>query len=217
MHNYKLVIFDWDGTLMDSVSRIVSSMQTSAEKLGLPKPSSEQAQQIIGLSLLEGIHTLFPNITSAHADRLILAYKNEFKYQNETPMPMFDNAIKLLSNLKADKKLLAIATGKARDGLTHVLEVSNTADLFHTTVCGDEHSSKPSPDMLYHLLKHFDVEVNDAVMIGDSCFDLEMALNAGIDSIGVTYGVHDAKTLSKYKPKAIVDNIAELEQLLLSK
>ena len=215
MHTYKLVIFDWDGTLMDSVDRIVYSMQASAIALSFEPPSYQQAKQIIGLSLPKAIQTLFPSANEEQVEILTAQYKHQYVEVNTTPTPLFDNAIELLTQLKQEKKLLAVATGKARAGLQRVWQVTDTEHFFITSRCADECISKPDPDMINSLLAELNIQKNEAVMIGDTSFDLEMAQRAGIDSIGVTYGVHDIEVLSKYQPRAIVDSLAELHQLLI--
>jgi len=215
MHNYKLVIFDWDGTLMDSVDRIVYSMQASANVLSFEPPSYEQAKQIIGLSLTKAIQTLFPTANDEQVQLLTAQYKHQYVEVNNTPTPLFDSALELLTNLKQKDKLLAVATGKGRAGLQRVWQVSGTEHFFHASRCADESISKPDPDMINSLLEELNIQKHEAVMIGDTSFDLEMAQRAGIDSIGVTYGVHDGELLSKYQPRAIVDSLAELHQLLL--
>jgi len=214
MHTYKLVIFDWDGTLMDSVDRIVYSMQASAIALSFEPPSYNQAKQIIGLSLPKAIQTLFPNADEEQVQILMAQYKHQYVEVNTTPTPLFNNALELLTQLKQENKLLAVATGKARAGLQRVWQVSDTEHFFIASRCADECASKPDPDMINSLLNELNIKKHEAVMIGDTSFDLEMAQRAGVDSIGVTYGVHDTEVLSKYQPKVIVDSLAELHQLL---
>jgi len=215
MHKYKLVIFDWDGTLMDSVDRIVFSMQASAVALSFKPPSYFQAKQIIGLSLPKAVQTLFPNADDEQVQLITAQYKHQYVEVNTTPTPLFDDALDLLIKLKQENKLLAVATGKARAGLQRVWQITDTEHFFHASRCADESISKPDPDMINSLLKELNIEKYETVMIGDTSFDLEMAQKAGVDSIGVTYGVHDKEVLSKFQPKAIVDSLAELHQLLL--
>jgi phosphoglycolate phosphatase len=216
MHTYKLVIFDWDGTLMDSVDRIVFSMQASAIALSFTPPSYDQAKQIIGLSLPKAIQTLFPSANEEQVTLLTAQYKHQYVAVNTTPTPLFEHALELLVNLKQESKLLAVATGKGRSGLQRVWQASDTEHFFHASRCADESISKPDPDMINSLLKELNIQKHEAVMIGDTSFDLEMAQRAGIDSIGVTYGVHDEEVLSQYQPRAIVDSLAELYELLLN-
>jgi len=215
MQHYKLVIFDWDGTLMDSVDRIVSCMQSAAQIVGLPIPSYNEAKQIIGLSIPEALKALFAGITDEQIEVMRLQYKHQYLEGDNTPTPLFDHAINLLSQLRQENKLLAVATGKGREGLNRVLHVSETANFFHTTRCAGEMPSKPNPEMLNSILAELNVAPHEAIMIGDTSHDLKMAQNAGVDSIGVTFGVHDSDILVKYQPKAIVDSLAELYSLLV--
>lgn len=217
MHKYKLVIFDWDGTLMDSVDRIVFSMQASAVALSFEPPSYHQAKQIIGLSLPKAIKTLFPNANEEQVQLLTAQYKHQYVEVNNTPTPLFENALELLINLKQQDKLLAVATGKARAGLQRVWNVTDTEHFFHASRCADESESKPHPDMINSLLEELNIQKHETVMIGDTSFDLEMAQRAGVDSIGITHGVHDDEILAQFQPKAIVDSLAELHQLLIKK
>lgn len=215
MKNYKLVIFDWDGTLMDSVDRIVSSMQSAAKAIGLVIPSNHEVKQIIGLSIPEALKALFTGITDEQIEIMRLQYKYEYTEGDTTPTPLFDNAVNLLTQLRQENKLLAVATGKGREGLDRVLHISETNDFFHTTRCAGEMPSKPDPQMLNSILAELEIAPHEAIMIGDTSHDLKMALNAGIDSIGVTFGVHDSETLNKYQPKVIIDSLAELQALLV--
>jgi phosphoglycolate phosphatase len=215
MQHYKLVIFDWDGTLMDSVDRIVSSMQSAAKVVGLTIPSDEAAKQIIGLSIPEALKALFEGITDEQIEIMRLQYKYQYLEGDTTPTPLFANATHLLTQLRQQNKLLAVATGKGREGLNHVLKVSETSALFNTTRCAGEMPSKPDPTMLHSILEELNLAPHEAIMIGDTSHDLKMAQNAGVDSIGVTFGVHDREVLNQYKPKVVVDSLAELHQLLL--
>lgn len=215
MQDYKLVIFDWDGTLMDSVDRIVSSMQSAAETVGLVIPPDNDVKQIIGLSLTTALYTLFTSITAEQVEEMLVQYKYEYLEGDSTPTPLFANATNLLTQLKHHNKLLAVATGKGREGLNRVLKVSETSVYFNTTRCAGEVPSKPDPTMLHSILEELNIAPHEAIMVGDTSHDLKMAQNAGVDSVGVTFGVHDREVLSQYKPKVVVDSLAELHLLLL--
>ncbi len=215
MQDYKLIIFDWDGTLMDSVDRIVSSMQSAAKTVGLLIPTNDEVKQIIGLSITEALEHLFAGITGEQIDAMRSQYKYQYQEIDNTPTPLFENAMNLLSQLKQQNKLLAVATGKGREGLNRVLHISKTEGFFHITRCAGEMPSKPSPKMLTSILAELKVATHEAIMIGDTSHDLKMAKNAGVDSIGVTHGVHDKHVLNQYNPKAVVDSLTELHQLLL--
>jgi phosphoglycolate phosphatase len=215
MKNYKLIIFDWDGTLMNSVERIVSSMQSAADTVGLVTPTNNEVKDIIGLSLPVVFDRLFTDITAEQIEAMSVQYKYQYLEVNTTPSPLFNDAMELLVTLKQHNKLLAVATGKGRAGLASVLSLSNTTNLFHTTRCADEMPSKPDPTMLLSILSELGISSHEALMIGDTSYDLKMAKNAGIDSIGVSFGVHDKPTLEKYSPKVIVDSLSELKALLV--
>ncbi|XQW86631.1 HAD-IA family hydrolase [Thalassotalea piscium] len=214
--NYKLVIFDWDGTLMDSIERIVSSMKSAALSVNVEAPSTIAAKSIIGKSLDDGMKELFPSHTPDVWHQIKLAYKEQYTHLNDTPSQLFDHALQLLEKLTDNNKILAVATGKGRDGLERVWQATQTKHFFKASRCAIECQSKPDPEMLLQLLQELGVQASEAVMIGDTIHDLAMAENAGVDSIGVTYGVHTREELARYNPKAIVDSVIELEKLLIS-
>lgn len=215
MKDYKLIIFDWDGTLMDSVERIVSSMQSAAKIVGLTIPSNDHIKQIIGLSLPVALEKLFTAITPKQVTSMLEEYKFQYIEGDNTLTPLFENALILLTKLKNANKLLAVATGKGRTGLNRVLQLSETSCFFHTTRCASEMPSKPDPQMLNSILAELNVAPHEAVMIGDTSHDLHMAQNAGIDSIGVTFGVHGKEVLEQYNPITIVNSFVELKEQLL--
>lgn len=215
MNSYKLIIFDWDGTLMDSIGRIVSSMQAAAAHCSLLVPSDEQVKEIIGLSLPVALDALFPDNNSQQNEAMLSQYKYQYVDGDKTPSPLFDDALTLLTALKRNDKLLAVATGKGRQGLQRIFNETNTEGFFQASRCAGEVLSKPDPDMLYSLLDELSIAPEQAIMIGDTSHDMKMAQSAGVDRIGITLGVHDRKILSQYKPKAIVDSLSELQRLLL--
>lgn len=215
MDKYKLVVFDWDGTLMGSIDRIVSSIQEAAEACQQAIPSAKQVKGVIGLSLPKVFESLFPDTTDEESTKLRTHYKYQYLEKNLTPAPLFEDALPLLKALNDNNKLVAVATGKAKDGLERVISETNTGHYFHALRCADETISKPDPQMLISLLSELNIQPEEAVMIGDSSFDLKMATAAGVDGIGITLGVNDRDELSCYQPIAIVDSLFELQQLLL--
>ncbi len=215
MNHYKLIIFDWDGTVMDSVARIVSSMRAAAKDVGLPIPMPEQVKNIIGLSLPEANNILFPTKNAEQELLLIERYKKHYTELDNTPTPLFDHATQLFSDLLARNKYLAVATGKGRDGLERIFKATGTKHFFHSSRCAKECQSKPHPDMIEQILAELDVKPEDAVMIGDTIHDMGMAQNANVDRIGVTFGVHDRQTLNEFSPVATVDSYQELHALLV--
>ncbi|WP_019027882.1 HAD-IA family hydrolase [Colwellia piezophila] len=213
--DYKLVVFDWDGTLMDSIGRIVSSIQAAAGHCQLTIPTVRAVKDIIGLSLPKALGLLFPNSAEDKIKAMVEQYKYQYVEGDNTPTPLFEGAEQLLMALKASDKLLAVATGKGRKGLQRVFYATQTEHFFHASRCADETNSKPHPQMLLSLLTELNVSPEQAVMVGDSHHDMKMAQAAGIDSIGITLGVHSRDVLQNYQPIAIVDSLAELQQILL--
>ena len=213
MQHYKLIIFDWDGTLMNPVARIVSSMQLAAEQLALAKPSEKAVKDIIGLSLPKVYQQLFPNITARQVVQLNESYRRYYVELDTTPSPLFSGVTNLLELLISQGKQLAVATGKGRAGLDRVLLETKTSHYFTASRCADECRSKPAPDMVHSLLRELDIPAEHTVVIGDSHYDLLMAKNAGVDSIAVSYGVQEKSALLQQQPKMLVDSIAELTDL----
>lgn len=212
---YKLIIFDWDGTLMDSIDKIVLCMQQAAKQQQQVVASKQSVKGIIGLSLLKAVQQLYPFLGLSEQQALVEAYRQQYNLNQHIETPLYPDIKKLLVNLKSQGYTLAVATGKGRNGLNKMLEKSATSKLFSATICADEAHSKPDPLMLNLLLEKLGIEASQALMIGDSSYDLEMAKNTGMDSLGVSYGVHDANQLSLYDPVAIVDDLTtELQQYI---
>ena len=213
---HKYIIFDWDGTLMDSVGRIVDCMQLIADELALDVPSADDVKGIIGISLYPGIKTLFPSATKDVVDKLFDGYKSHYLRLDKTPSPLFDGVEAMLNRLYEHGHELAVATGKARRGLLRAWEHhQGLSDYFVASRCADETQSKPNPDMLNQLLNERKFEVSEAVMVGDSVHDLAMARSIGMDCIGVSFGAATREALEAHNPLAVVDSIAELDNLLL--
>ena len=208
--DYKLLIFDWDGTLMDSVSHIVHCLRLSAAEMGLENHPDERLKGIIGLGLKEAIDTLYPGHDDAFHRELADRYRRHYLPPGPSITPLFDGARETLNALSDAGYLMAVATGKGRGGLDRVLDETGLGPLFHATRTSDTTRSKPHPLMLQQIVEELGVEVGDALMIGDTDWDLVMAANAGMDSLGVTYGVHDADRLSRHNPVGCIDAITEL-------
>ncbi|MCC4264740.1 HAD-IA family hydrolase [Oceanimonas baumannii] len=207
---YELVIFDWDGTLMDSVARIVSCMQAAAIDCNQPVPAPEAVRYIIGLSLYRAFPILFGELSSAESDALLHAYRRHYLELNTTPTPLFTGAADTLSGLHGTGYRLAVATGKAREGLDRVLEETSLGHFFHALRGADQARSKPDPLMLVQILDELGLAPEQAVMVGDSSYDLAMAEAIGMDRIGVTYGVHNRDQLTVHSPVAMIDDIRHL-------
>ena len=210
--NFKLVIFDWDGTLMDSVARIVSSMQATALDCLLPVPSAEAVRDIIGLSLYKAFPILFTGINERQSEQLLLVYRQHYMELNQTPSPLFAGAADTVKGLHGKGYQLAVATGKQRAGLDSVLADTQLGGYFHALRGADQAVSKPDPLMLEQILAELNVRPTEAVMVGDSSYDLEMAQAISMPRIGVTYGVHNALKLNVYKPLALIDDIRQLRE-----
>ncbi|GGF80960.1 HAD family hydrolase [Alteromonas lipolytica] len=213
---YELIIFDWDGTLMDSAAKIVSCMQKAAQRCGVTVPTAAAVSHIIGISLKPAIKQLFNTDDDELAERLTLAYKEVYLGADTTPCPLFDGVEAMLSDLTTAGYKLAVATGKARRGLNRAWEQTGTGHFFTTSRCADEADSKPSPDMLLQLLAEQGLSAGQALMIGDTTYDMQMAQAIGMDRVGVSYGVHAAVNLAKHHPKAIVHSIDELHRLIMA-
>lgn len=206
----KLVIFDWDGTVMDSVPKIVRSLQIAAARCDVPVPPAHEAKQIIGLSLGPAMNVLFPGASQAVRDTLAEQYKHAYLHLDDTPTPFFTGAEPLFQTLKQRGYRLAVATGKARRGLDRVLHETATGHYFCATRCADEAESKPHPLMLQQLLQHFALTPEQAVMVGDSKYDLQMAQAIGMPRIGITHGVHGHAEFAALSPVAVVDDLPSL-------
>lgn len=210
----KLIIFDWDGTISDSVARIVSSMQSAATELDMAVPTYLEVKEIIGLGLTEAAFRLFPQATREQVFQLQTSYSQHYRTEDSAPCPFFLGVEETLHQLKADGYQLAVATGKSRAGLDRVLLSLGMEDFFHSSRCADETLSKPHPLMLEQLLAEFDLPAEAAVMVGDTEFDMEMAVNAGMPRIAVSYGAHHADRLIAFDPLACVDLFSGIKSSL---
>lgn len=211
--NVELVIFDWDGTLFDSVGQIVASLQHAAQQFEQPL-SSDAAKSIIGLGLPEVMQVLFPQVP--HLQQDILQCYAEHYVANSQDDGWFAGVAELLTDLKQQGLKLAVATGKSRKGLDRVLGQTRSHDIFDITRAASETRSKPDPLMLQEILAEMDVAAGCAVMVGDTSYDLEMAQNLNMPRIGVSYGVHSIETLQQYQPLTIAHNVQDLHHYLQS-
>ncbi|MGJ8623850.1 MAG: HAD-IA family hydrolase [Yoonia sp.] len=211
MSDLRLVIFDVDGTLVDSQAEIIAAMTLAFASEGIAMPSRAAVLSIVGLSLAEAFATLCPNAPQAQRVRLVDAYKDAFatlRIQNQEMGPLFPGARDAITVLQAqDHTLLAVATGKSRRGLDKVLERHGLTGVFHSEQVADHHPSKPNPSMILTALNETGVLPVRAVMLGDTTYDMDMARAAGIKKIGVTWGYHAADTL---QPDTMIDSFAAL-------
>jgi phosphoglycolate phosphatase len=211
---FNLLVFDWDGTLIDSIERIVTSLQHASHKVCGTAISEDKARSVIGLGLHEAIKQIHPELDSVKIEQLADTYRQNFLYDSNIPERLFDGVKELLEQLAAENYSLAIATGKSRIGLDRAMHEHNLGHYFMTTRCAGENKSKPHPEMLNSILHELRTDTSDAVMIGDSAHDMLMAGNAGVDAIGVTHGVEDAASLMLHNPLACLDNITDLYDFL---
>ncbi len=211
---YSLLVFDWDGTLMDSVARIVSCLRASVEELQLPGRAEQDYRNVIGLGLREALEGLYPGSDESVHQALSERYRYHYLTADPTPSELFAGAAETLQALADDGYLLAVATGKGRQGLNKVLEQTGLGPMFHATRCADESFSKPHPQMLEELMDVLGVEPDETLMIGDSEYDMLLAQNARTDAVGVTYGVHPPQRLQPHGPLTCIDDIRELRPWL---
>jgi phosphoglycolate phosphatase len=211
---YDLIVFDWDGTLMDSTRLISKSLQNACADIGLAIPSETDALYVIGLGLADTFRHVAPGIDEDRKTQLAERYRHHFLALEGHGAPLYDGVREMLSDLHGRGRRLAVATGKARRGLERVLDASGLRPWFEATRCADEGFAKPHPDMLLMLLDITGVEPKRAVMVGDTTHDLELAANAGIDAVAVSYGAHDEKLLSTRPAKARCGSVAELHRWL---
>lgn len=218
MKQFPLLVFDWDGTLVDSIERIVTSLQHASKQAADIHISEIQARDVIGLGLIEAITQLHPELGvqqhTTELNNIADAYRQHYLYDNTVPAPLFTGVIDLLDELRENGYTLAISTGKSRAGLEQSIAEHQLADYFATTKCAGENKSKPHPEMLHEIMHELNFQAAQTLMIGDSEHDLKMANNANMQCIGVTHGVHDAKTLEKFNPLTCLNNITELSDYL---
>lgn len=209
-HRYKLVVFDWDGTLMDSAAKIVNCFRAAARDVAAPIPAPADVRGIIGLGLGEALAQLFPGTGEDQRRCLTEAYRDHFLERDETTTGLFPGVAEGLAVLKDDAFMLAVATGKARRGLDRVLDETGTRHLFATSRCVDEAVSKPHPQMLRDILAQTGLDPRDALMVGDTTFDLQMAAAADMDALAVSYGAHPVEPLLAENPRDCLDDFTEV-------
>ncbi|WP_240804339.1 HAD-IA family hydrolase [Qingshengfaniella alkalisoli] len=217
----KLVIFDVDGTLVDSQAHIVASMAAAFEAVQLAVPERERILSIVGLSLPVAIAELAPGASASILDTMVQRYKDAYtglrSMDGDAASPLFAGAREVLDRLGAhDNILLGIATGKSRRGLRHLFDLHGFAPLFVTSQTADDHPSKPHPAMVLAALAETGVDPKNAVMIGDTSFDMEMGRAAGVRTMAVTWGYHPGERLARCQPDATVDNFAALHAAILN-
>lgn len=213
---YQLVIFDWDGTIMDSAQKIANCVKASARDLGLTEPSDQEAKNIIGLGLWEAMARLFPEQDAATVDRIVDCYKHHFISNDKTEQRLFAGVEQGLQALEDNGVLLAVATGKARRGLTRVFGEVGLERYFTVTRCADETRSKPHPQMLHEILEYTAIEPQNSIMVGDTTYDMEMAANASMHGLGCAYGVHTESALRQAAAIDVLDSFDDVVTWLLN-
>jgi phosphoglycolate phosphatase len=213
MRRFDLLIFDWDGTLMDSASSIALCLQAACRDLGFRVPSDRDARYVIGLGLKDAMAHVLPELAVAEYPRVTERYRHHF-LQHDAGTTLFCGAEDMLRELRDAGYLLAVATGKSRRGLDRALATTGLTECFHATRCADEGHTKPDPGMLHRLLETLDVPPDRALMIGDTTHDMAMAEAAGVARLAVRHGAHDERELLEYSPLACVGSCAELHAWL---
>ncbi|QDF66839.1 HAD-IA family hydrolase [Shewanella sp. SNU WT4] len=206
---FDLIVFDWDGTLMDSIGKIIACVDKLACHLQLPAPSEAQTRAIIGLSLAEALATLFPQVPLS-SQLLIDIFRQQFIEVDAVPTPLFVGVESLLQQLTEQGFTLAVATGKSKVGLDTALQQTGLGHYFKASRTSDECSSKPHPQMLHEIMQQLNIDAARTIMIGDSRLDMQMGKSAEVATIGVSYGAQDKCLLALEQPMAIVDSIEAL-------
>lgn len=212
MKNYKLIIFDWDGTLYDSAAHIIQCMVQTAKDFNFKVPDVSALRQVIGLSFEKAVERNFPLVTEAQMTQFADTFR-QYIYSDHFGHPaLFDGAYDVLNDLHKKGYWLAVATGKHRIGLDHELNEFAVKQFFMTSRCACETQSKPHPQMLLEIMDELGKTPSETLMVGDTIFDLELAANASVDALAVNYGAHDEVELLKYDIKGCLSDIRQLPQ-----
>ncbi|HYC45340.1 MAG TPA: HAD-IA family hydrolase [Burkholderiales bacterium] len=206
---FDLLVFDWDGTLMDSAACIAGSLQAACRDLDLPVPSEREARFVIGLGLNDTMAHILPALPPSEYPRVVERYRHHF-LEHDAHTTLFAGVEQMLAELRGRGHLLAVATGKSRRGLDRALAAAGLAECFHATRCADEGHSKPDPGMLRRILEALDVAADRALMIGDTTHDMQMARSAGVARVAVCHGAHEMRELLEHEPLACVSDCGEL-------
>lgn len=211
---FDLIVFDWDGTLMDSAAKIVRCFQRAAREVGLAPPPDAAIRNIIGLGLQEALDLLLPHEDAATRHRVVQCYRRHFLHLDTTESALFPGVIEGLDALSGAGYRLAIATGKSRRGLDQVLRETAVSHFFCATRCADESLSKPHPQMLLDILEFTGARPERALMVGDTTYDLQMAASAAMAGLAVSYGAHERERLLALSPLACLDSFHQVRQWL---
>jgi len=207
---FDLLVFDWDGTLADSLDSIVDTVQAAADSAGLPQRNRKQLLSIIGLGLDAGIASLYPDATEPVRAKLAESYRERYRDRAAEGIRLYPAAADTVRELHMQGFLMAVATGKSRRGLELAFQQSGLKDFFHASRCADETFSKPHPGMLQEIMTDLDIDPGRTLMIGDSQHDLQMATNAGVSALAVNYGAQTRERLLEFAPLDCLDSLREL-------
>jgi len=210
VRSFDLIAFDWDGTLFDSTAIITRCIQAAVVDVGGRKPSDQDAAYVIGLGLMQALAHAAPDVPPSKYAELGARYKHHYT-AHQDDLSLFDGILPLLTDLRARNYVLAVATGKSRRGLNEALKTSELHGLFHASRTADETAGKPHPLMLQELMQEFGVSAHRVLMVGDTTHDLQMALNAGCPSVGVSYGAHEPAAFAELKPLFVAHTVTELQ------
>ncbi len=205
--HYDLIVFDWDGTVVDSTAVITNSIQRACRDLNLSVPSDEAARYVIGMGLQQALRHAVPDAPEEMIQPLVERYRHHY-FAQDGDISLFDGVRETIAELHAAGYRLAVATGKSRNGLEHSMRSSGMAEYFHATRTADQTFSKPHPAMLLEIMEELEVEPERVLMVGDTTHDLQMAINAGVDAVGMTHGAHPAGQLRELAPLALLDDFA---------
>ena len=213
-NRFDLIIFDWDGTLINSIDWITHCLQQAAVQCDCTMPEAQAAKDVIGLSITRAMQTLFPDADVKMQKQLVNHYSRNYLSKQISADDLFPGVIEMLLQLKDKGYQLAVATGKTRAGLTEALQATETEELFCISRCADETASKPDPRMLHEIILHTRTAKERTLMVGDSIHDLQMALNAPISAIAVSCGANSAACLQQYQPLLCLQQTTELLNII---
>ena len=212
---FRFVVFDWDDTLADSTALIAAAIQQACRDIGEPPPDDTTARYVIGLGLADALAHVAPGLAPERHRDLAMRYRHHY-LTGDPQIPLFAGVREMLDELDGAGLLLGVATGKTRVGLNRALEQQRLGNRFVATRCADEGFPKPNPDMLLHLMDRVGVEPRETLMIGDTTHDVELARNAGVAAVAVSYGAHASAGLAQCSPLAVLHSIEELRRWLQS-
>jgi phosphoglycolate phosphatase len=212
---FDLIAFDWDGTLFDSTAIITRCIQMAVRDVGGTVPSDKDAAYVIGMGLMQALAHAAPDVPEDRYPELGARYRHHYvSHQND--ISLFDGVLPMLADLKARHHWLAVATGKSRRGLDEALQAAELKGMFDGSRTADETAGKPHPRMLHELMREFGVDPERVLMIGDTTHDLQMAINAGCPSVGVSYGAHEPEVFHALNPRHVAHSVRELHEWLLT-